>query len=155
MAGDFMVITLNVYLLRVLYQFPPLCSSVDGIFVADGVKTELRLRVALLGSCFAVTGKKPRICSKWSLWSAGCGSWSCEPVWASRLGEALAKTEDLSKPEWLFGLFIQVFGAGSAAELLEQHYAFPIHLTQIPAAQHELYPSVAITITGIQICSGL
>ena len=45
---------------------------------------------------------------------------------------------DLSKPEWLFGLFNQVFGAGSAAELLEQHYAFPIHQTQILAAQHEL-----------------
>ena len=27
------------------------------------------------------------------------------PVWASRLGEALAKTEDLSKPEWLFMRF--------------------------------------------------
>jgi hypothetical protein len=60
MAGDFMVITLNVYLLRVLYQFPPLCSSVEGIFVADGVKTELRLRVALSGSCYAETGPTSR-----------------------------------------------------------------------------------------------
>ena len=53
------------------------------------------------------------------------------------------------------GLFIQSFGARGAAELLEQHYAFPIHQAQIPAAQHELYPSVAILIAGIQICSGL
>ena len=49
------------------------------IFVADGAETELRLRVALSGSCFAVTGQKPRICSKWSPWSAGCGS--CGAKW--------------------------------------------------------------------------
>ena len=47
------------------------------------------------------------IYSKWSPWSAGCGSWSCEPVRASRLGEALAKTEDLSKPEWCFERCLQ------------------------------------------------
>ena len=44
-----MVITLSVYLLRVLYQFPPFCSSVAGIllrvscnFVADGAKNGLQ-----------------------------------------------------------------------------------------------------------------
>ena len=44
-----LVITLSVYLLRVLYQFPPLCSSVDGIllrvsciFVTDGAKNGLQ-----------------------------------------------------------------------------------------------------------------
>ena len=36
------------------------------------------------------------------------------------------------------GLFIQSFGARSAAELLEQLHAFRVHQTQIPAAQHEL-----------------
>ena len=36
------------------------------------------------------------------------------------------------------GLFIQSFGARGAAELLEQHHAFPIHQAQTPAAQHEL-----------------
>ena len=40
------------------------------IFVADGAKTELRLRVRAF---YAETGKKPRICSKWSPWSAGFG----------------------------------------------------------------------------------
>ena len=29
------------------------------------------------------------------------------PVWASCLGEALAKTEDLSKPEWCFVRLLQ------------------------------------------------
>ena len=36
------------------------------------------------------------------------------------------------------GLFIQSFGAGSAAKLLEQLHAFPIRQAQISAAQHEL-----------------
>ena len=48
-------------------------------FVADGVKTELRLRVALSGSCYAEIDHKPRSCSKWNPWSAGGGS--CGAKW--------------------------------------------------------------------------
>ena len=86
-------------------------------FVADGGKTgsgfEFGLAPSFLGASLRYAhpgrrdGQKPRICSKWSPWSAGCGSWSCEPVRASRLGEALAKTEDLSKPEWCFERCLQ------------------------------------------------
>ena len=71
----------------------PLYSSVEGIllrvsciFVADGAKTEAASRG------FARSG---------ALGLPGAGH-VLLPVWASRLGEALAKTEDLSKPEWCF-----------------------------------------------------
>ena len=37
--------------------------------------------------------QKPRICSKWSPWSAGCGSWSCGL--SGRINEV---------PEWRFAL---------------------------------------------------
>ena len=46
-----------------LYQFPPLCSSVDGILLPMAQKQS----------------QKPRICSKWSPWSAGCRS--CGAKW--------------------------------------------------------------------------
>ena len=59
---------------------------VSCIFVADGAETELQeedlLEVEPLVSRVLVMVLRP--------------------VWASRLGEALAKTEDLSKPEWCF-----------------------------------------------------
>ncbi len=81
-----------------LYQFPPLCSSVDGILlrvsgivVSDGTKNgqqgEDSLEVELLVCRVQVMVLRL--------------------VWASRLGEALAKTEDLSKPEWCFVRWLQ------------------------------------------------
>ena len=53
-----------------------------------------RVRNAGLGyptriCCFLLAtaaGSKGRIRSKWSPWSAGCGAWSCEPVWAYQRG---------------------------------------------------------------------
>ena len=91
-----------------LYQSPPLRSSVAGIllrvpcnFVADGAKTDSgflvdtprrgRLRVALSGSCFAVTGKSRGFARSGALGlpGAGHGLEACPGV-------------DLSKPEWCF-----------------------------------------------------
>ena len=104
-----------------LYQFPPLCSSAAGIllrvsciFVADGAETELRLRVALSGSCYAETGKSRGFARSGPLVGRVRGLWLL-PVWPSRLGEALAKTEDLSKPEWCF---LPVVGSLMVALLL-------------------------------------
>jgi len=42
-------------------------------FVADDAKTEPDFGFGLSPPFYAETGKKPRICSKWSPWSAGCG----------------------------------------------------------------------------------
>ena len=103
-----MVITLSVYLLRVLYQFPPFCSSVAGmllrvscILVADGGKIGLQ----------------------------GEDSLEVEPL--------VSRVRGMVSQEGA-GLFIQSFGARGAAEPSEQRYAFGINQTQIPAAQHEL-----------------
>ena len=56
-----MVITLSVYLLCELYQFPPLCSSAEGIllrvscfFVADGVKNGLQVPPSLADGILCV-----------------------------------------------------------------------------------------------------
>ena len=54
------------------------------------------------------------------------------PVWASRLGEALAKTEDLSKPEWCFVHWLQF---GQNLEELT-HGVRPGH-TDILVLEHE------------------
>ena len=45
---------------------------VSCIFVADGAKTEPDFEFGLSPPFYAETGKKLRICSKWSPWSAGC-----------------------------------------------------------------------------------
>ena len=47
----------DVYLLQNIIPISPAPVKRGRHFVADGGKTELRLRVALSGSCFAVTGK--------------------------------------------------------------------------------------------------
>ena len=60
---------------------------VSCIFVADGAKNGLQGEDLL-----EVEPLVGRVRVMW-----------LRPVWASRLGEALAKTEDLSKPEWCFG----------------------------------------------------
>ena len=49
------------------------------------------------------------------------------PVWASRLGEALAKTEDLSKPEWCF---LPVVGSLMIALLLAVSLTIRIRVQQ-------------------------
>ena len=46
---------------------------VSCIFVADGAKTELRLRLALSGSCFAVTGKRGGFARSGALGPPGAG----------------------------------------------------------------------------------
>ena len=55
-------------LLRGLYQFPPLCSSAAAFCCAFP---------AILLPMARKQSQKPRICSKWSPWSAGCGSCGC------------------------------------------------------------------------------
>ena len=61
------------------------------IFVADGGKSEQKAEDLL--------EVEPLVCRGQVMW--------LRPVWASRLGEALAKTEDLSKPEWCFVRWLQ------------------------------------------------
>ncbi len=87
-----------MYLLRSIIAIPPLCSSVDGILlrvscisVADGAEIGQKAEDLLEG--------EPLVCR-------GRGM-VLRLVWASRLGEALAKTEDLSKPEWCFVRWLQ------------------------------------------------
>ena len=64
---------------------------VSCIFVADGAKNGLQGEDLL--------EVEPLVCRVRVMW--------LRPVWASRLGEALAKTEDLSKPEWCFVRWLQ------------------------------------------------
>ena len=69
---------------------------ISRIFVADDAKTEPNFEFGLSppfwGLLFdtptrdAETGKKPRICSKWSPWSAGCGL-PMKPTYAKTRGK--------------------------------------------------------------------
>ena len=75
--------------------------SISCIFVADGAKNRLRLlddtpRRAKAEDLLEV---EPLVCRVRVM--------VLRLVWASRLGEALAKTEDLSKPEWCFVRWLQ------------------------------------------------
>ena len=65
--------------------------SVSCIFASDGAKTEQKAEDSL--------DAEPLVCRVRVM--------VLRPVWASRLGEALAKTEDLSKPEWCFVRWLQ------------------------------------------------
>ena len=81
-----------------LYQFPPLGSSAAGIllrvsciFVADGAEIGLRLRVALSGSCYAVTGKSRGFARSGALGLPGAGH-----------GLASLSGRINEEPEWCF-----------------------------------------------------
>ena len=91
------------------------------VFVADGVKKELRLRVALSGSCYAETGKSRGFARCGALGLPGAGH-----VVAACLGV------DLSKPEWCFVRWLQ-FGQ-NLVELA--HGVSPGH-TDILILEHE------------------